>query len=244
MMFPTHAVADPGPLPPGATRVSIPAPGKNMLHGVHIAPVSALSRERVLILGFGGNAWNAQDAACYLHKVYPTADIVAFHYRGYRPSTGSPSAEALLEDAPLVYDFASTLMDADRTIAVGFSIGSGVAAGLARVRPVDGLILVTPFDSLKALASDLVPYLPVATLFRHDVNAADDLKQSKIPTAIIAAARDEIVPKRRTDGLRKAIGKLVFDRTIAGAGHNDIYARSEFQQAMDEALEAVSKVSG
>ncbi len=244
IMFPTHAVAAPGPLPPGATRVSIPAPGGDELHGVHIAPVAGGSGQQTLIIGFGGNAWNAEDAASYLHNVYPSADIVAFHYRGYRPSTGSPSAEALLEDAPLVYDFAVSRIHPDRTLAVGFSIGSGVAAGLAGDRPVDGLIMVTPFDSLKAVASDLYPFLPVAILFRNDMDAAAALKRSKVPVAIIAAERDEIVPRRRTDGLRASVGKLVFDQTIAGAGHNDIYARSEFQRAMDEALEAVSKVSG
>jgi hypothetical protein len=36
----------------------------------------------------------------------------------------------------------------------------------------------------------------------------------------------------------------VLDRTIRGAGHNDIYQRSEFLQAMGEALNAVTKVSG
>lgn len=239
IMFPTHAVARPGPLPPGSTRVIIPVPGGNQLHGVHIAPATAVPGKRILILGFGGNAWNAEDAASYLHNVYPSADIVAFYYRGYRPSTGSPSAEALLEDAPLVYDFAVSRINPDRTVAVGFSIGSGVAASLANERPVDGLILVTPFDSLKAVASNLYPFLPVATLFRHDMDAAAALKTSKVPTAIIAAERDEIIARRRTDGLRASVGKLVFDRIIAGAGHNDIYARSEFQRAMDDALAAV-----
>jgi hypothetical protein len=28
----------------------------------------------------------------------------------------------------------------------------------------------------------------------------------------------------------------VYDHTIAGAGHNDIYARSDFQEAMRDAL--------
>ncbi|WP_309660718.1 alpha/beta fold hydrolase [Sphingomonas sp.] len=242
MMFPTHAVASPGPLPSGATRHSIPASGGDTLHGVHIAPSSPPGPgKRVLILGFGGNAWNAEDAASYLHKVYPSADIIAFHYRGYRPSTGTPSAEALIEDAPLVFDFAVSTVHPDQTIAVGFSIGSGVAASLASQRPVDGLILVTPFDSLKAVASDLYPLLPVAAFFHDDMAAATALKHSKVPTAIIAAAHDEIVPRRRTDGLRASVGKLVFDQTIARAGHNDIYARSAFQQAMDDALGAVSK---
>ena len=241
IMFPTHAVAPPGPLPPGATRVSIAAPDGNQLHGVHIAPGAGARGKRTLILGFGGNAWNAEDAASYLHNVFPAADVIAFHYRGYHPSTGSPSAEVLLEDAPRVYDFAVSRIHPEQTIAVGFSIGSGVAAGLAQVRPVDGLILVTPFDSLKAVASDLYPFLPVATFFGDDMDAAAALKGSKVPTAIIAAEHDEIVPTRRTEALRATVGNLIFDRTIANAGHNDIYARSEFQRAMDDALAAVGE---
>ena len=63
------------------------------------------AKPRTLILGFGGNAWNGSDVAAYLHQIFPQADVIAFHYRGYRPSTGSPSAEALLADAPLVHDF-------------------------------------------------------------------------------------------------------------------------------------------
>ena len=39
---------------------------------------------------------------------------------------------------------------------------------------------------------------------------------------------------------RGAAANLVFDRTISRAGHNDIYARSDFHEAMRAALEAVS----
>ena len=34
---------------------------------------------------------------------------------------------------------------------------------------------------------------------------------------------------------------LVFDRTIAGAGHNDIYDRPEFRQAMREAITPLAR---
>ena len=239
-IFPTHAVAAPGPLPRGAERVTIPAPDGNQLHGVHIPPRNA-SKDRTLILGFAGNAWNSEDAASYLHDLYPAADIVAFHYRGYRPSTGSPSAAALLEDAPRVYDFAVSRVRPKRTVAVGFSIGTGVAAHLAGERPLDGLILVTPFESLKAVASGHYPFLPVGALFRHEMDAAAALKRSKVPTAIVAAEHDTIIPASRTDGLRASVGNLVFDRTIARAGHNDIYQRAEFRDAMDAALDAMGE---
>ena len=241
LVFPTHAVGPPGPLPPGSTRVTIPAPGGSELHGVHIAPVSVAAADRTLVLGFAGNAWNSADAAAYLHDIYPAADIVAFHYRGYRPSTGKPSADALLEDAPRVYDFAIARVRPDRSIAVGFSIGSGVAARLAAERPIDGLILVTPFDSLKAVARSLYPFLPIGAVFRHDMDAATALRDSTVPTAIIAAEHDTIIPPPRTEALRASVGNLVFDRTIAGAGHNDVYHRPEFRAAMRDALKAVSR---
>ena len=77
-------------------------------------------------------------------------------------------------------------------------------------------------------------------MFRHDIDAAAALAGSNVPTAIIAAERDTIIPARRTAALRPAVGNLVFDRTIRGAGHNDIYSRLEFRVAMHEALAAVT----
>ena len=237
-IFPTHAVARPGPLPAHAERLEIDSAGGERLHGVHVPP-SGRTRSGVLILGFGGNAWNAQDAAIYLHQLYPESDVVAFHYRGYAPSAGTPSAEALIADAPLVHDLAVARVKPKRTVAVGLSIGSGVAAELATRRPLDGLVLVTPFDSLESAAADLYPMLPVRLLFRHDIDAARALERSKVPTAIIAAERDQLILPPRTEALRRRVGNLVFDHTIARAGHNDLYERSAFHQAMRDALAAI-----
>lgn len=240
LIFPTHAVPPPGPLPPGAERLGVDAPDGARLAGVHIPPAESEAVPRTLVLGFGGNAWNGQDVAAYLHELYPSAHVVAFHYRGYRPSTGSPSAEALVADAPLVLATALDRVKPERTVAVGFSIGSAIAASLARTGKLDGLVLVTPFDSLKAVAKDLYPWVPgIGLVFRHELDTAAFLEGTAIPTAILSAADDEIVPGERTDALRAQVRDLVFDRTIGRAGHNDIYARSEFQQAMREALGAV-----
>ena len=238
IIFPTHAVAPADPLPRCAERLELETPDGSVLRGVHISPAHAASG--TLVLGFGGNAWNAENAAIFLHGIYPEADVVVFHYRGYRPSTGSPSAEALLADAPLVHDLAVKRVRPRRTIVVGLSIGSGVAANLATKRPLDALILVTPFDSLKAVAQSLYPWLPIGSLFRHEIDTAGAAATINIPVAIIAAGRDEIVAPARTDGLRERVRRLDYDRTIPGAGHNDIYSRPEFAQAMHEALAAVT----
>jgi uncharacterized protein len=239
LIFPTHAVAPAGPLPLGAERLSLKTADGNTLQGIHIPPAE-ISAVRTLILGFGGNAWNGQDVATYLHEIYPGADVIAFHYRGYAPSTGSASAEALIADAPLVYDLAVERVKPSRTVAVGFSIGSGVAAELASQRKLDGLILVTPFDSLKAVAESLYPWLPIGPIFREEIDARAALEHNRVPAAIIAAEHDQIVLSARTEALRARIPNVAFDRTIARSGHNDIYSRLEFQEAMREALTAVS----
>lgn len=239
MLFPTQAVGPPGPVPASAQAVSLRTPDGSLLHGVHIPPAAQRS-PRLLVLGFGGNAWNGSDVAAFLHRLYSDADVIAFHYRGYRPSTGKPSAAALLADAPLVRDFAVDRVKPDATIAAGFSIGSGVAASLARKGLVDGAILVTPFDSLKAAAADLFPWLPVGLFFSDEIDAAAMLAASDTPVAIIAGERDTLIRPARTEELRRKARNVVFDRTISGAGHNDIYERPEFSVAMREALAQVT----
>jgi pimeloyl-ACP methyl ester carboxylesterase len=227
-------------LPPGAEVLSVPTPDGKLLKGIHI-PADGPNKSRMLILGFGGNGWNGQDAAEYLHELYPEHDVVVFHYRGYAPSTGEPSGGALIADAPLIYDAAVKRLKPAHVIGVGFSIGTGVAAQLSAKRKLDGLIRVTPFDSLKAVAESMYPWLPIGPFFSHEIDAATPITGSKVRVAIIAAARDEIVPTERTNALRRIVPKLAYDRTIPNAGHNDIYSRSEFHEAMRAALKAVSR---
>ena len=232
-IFPVHAVARPGPMPRGAQRVEIEAKSGDRLVGIHLPPDS--KPDKSLVLGFGGNAWNAQDAAEYLHRVYPESDVVTFYYRGYAPSLGSPSAEALVGDAPLMFDYAVGLTHPKKVIAAGFSIGSGVAATLATSRTLDGIILVTPFASLREVAQAAVPWIPLGPFFGHEIDAAAALAKGDTKVAIIAGGRDDIVPKSCTDALRKRVPNLVYDKTLASAGHNDIYARSDFQAALRDA---------
>jgi pimeloyl-ACP methyl ester carboxylesterase len=62
------------------------------------------------------------------------------------------------------------------------------------------------------------------------------VRGTSTPMALIAAGGDTIVPARRSEPLRRAIPKLVLDRTIEGAGHNDLYDHPAFVEAIHEAL--------
>lgn len=237
MLFPADLVnGSQPPLPASAVSLEIDGPDGNRLHGIHIPSTGEQAGEQPTILGFGGNAWNAGSLAQYLHDLFPNVDVVAFYYRGYHPSTGRPSAAALLTDAPLIHDHILKSLGGEQIVVVGFSLGAGVAAHLASRRPLAGVILVSPFDSLKALAREHYPWAPVGLLLRHHMPAANSIHDLNTPIAIISAERDTIIPSSRTEALRQAVSHLVFERTIAQADHNDLYQRVEFHEAMAEAL--------
>ncbi len=233
MLFPAQmAAANRPPLPSSAVRLELVLPDGDRLAGVRLGPSAG---PKPVLLGFGGNAWNADAMALYLHRLFPDHEVIAFHYRGYPPSSGTPSAKTLLADSLLIFDHLQR--ERPRTVvAVGFSIGSGVAAYLAHHRTVAGLILVTPFDSLKALAREHFSWAPTDLLLRHQMPTIDLVKDRQTPTALIAAGCDTIVPARRSEPLRSAIPNLVLDRIIADAGHNDLYDHPAFAAAMREAV--------
>jgi uncharacterized protein len=111
-----------------------------------------------------------------------------------------------------------------------------VAAYLAQRRPLAGMILMTPFDSLEALAREHYWWAPVGPLLRHHMPTIHFIRHTSPPAAFIAAGRDLVVPLRRSEPLRLAIPNLIFDCKITDAGHNDLYDHSAFKGAMREAL--------
>lgn len=237
IFFPARLVPPAGPLPRSAERIELTAPDGVRLEGVLIPPAHGGSD--TAILGFAGNASNAAGIAEFLHFLYPEHPVIAFHYRGYAPSGGSPSAAALLEDAPHLLDVARQRLKPKRIVVVGISLGSGVAAGLTARRPLDGLILVTPFDSLGAVVRERFWWMPVSLLLRHELPSIEHLRGAAVPVAIVAAEKDDVIPPRRTEALRRAVGNLVHHALIPGARHNDVAYHPAFKSEMRRALEAV-----
>lgn len=177
--------------------------------------------------------------ALSLHRQFPSMHVAGFHYRGYRPSGGQPSARGVLADALEIFDTLQAQLPAVRTVAIGFSIGTPVAAYLAHHRDLDGLILVTPFDTLVELARDHFPWLPVRLLLRHKMSTLDFIKEVSTPTAMVLAGRDSVIPASRSEPLRSAARNLVFDCIIPDAEHNDLYERPEFWDALGGAVQQV-----
>jgi hypothetical protein len=83
LLFPTtFARAGQVQLPASAQRLDVRTPLGESLVGVRIPSLEGNAKGAPTLLGFGGNAWNAEATAVTLHMLFPHRDIVALHYRG------------------------------------------------------------------------------------------------------------------------------------------------------------------
>jgi pimeloyl-ACP methyl ester carboxylesterase len=179
-----------------------------------------LAGARALIY-LGGNAEDVSASLPTLARAFPGHALYLMHYRGYAGSTGEPSEQALVDDAVLLFDRVAAAHP--EVAVVGRSLGSGVALQLASRRPVNRLVLVTPFDSIADLAAQQFPVFPVRWLLRDKFESWRYAQQIRTPTLVLAAGRDEVIPAWSTQRLiaRFAQG-VATTRVIPDAGHNTI----------------------
>lgn len=183
------------------------------------------------VLYFGGNAEDVSLSLPELAAAFPQRAIYALHYRGYGGSTGAPSERALHADALALFDRVHA--SHPEVLVVGRSLGSGLAVRLASERPVSRLVLVTPFDSLTSLAAPLFPWLPVRWLLLDRYDSAQLAPHIRAPTLILAAERDEVVPRESTMRLLRRFApgtaRMV---VIPASGHNTISASPAYSAAL------------
>ena len=217
-------------------RLVLPTGDGAEIHGMLLRAPSA---DADLLIGFGGNGQDAEHLAQDLGADFPDLQVAVFHYRGYGPSTGKPSEAALLADALTIHDALVERLRPPRTFAVGISLGSAVAAYLSKQRPIAGLILITPFDSVEAIAKQAYFWIPVGPLLRHRFPTIDFMAGNPTPVAVIAAERDRVVRPERTRVLVESLPNLVFHRVLEGAAHNTLYQVPTYQQTLEAAFAAI-----
>jgi uncharacterized protein len=192
-----------------------------------------------VLIGFGGNAQDAELLGQDLAADFPELNVVVFHYRGYGPSTGRPSEQRVLADALAVHDAVVARIRPARVYAIGISLGSAVAAYLSKERRLAGVLLVTPFDSVEAIAKESYFWVPVGLLLRHRFPAVAFMTGNPTPAAVIAAADDRVVKPHRTKALLARLDNLVFQATLPDAGHETLYELPAYKTTLQAAFGAL-----
>jgi fermentation-respiration switch protein FrsA (DUF1100 family) len=120
--------------------------------------------------------------------------VVALSYRGYAGSSGQPSEWGLLQDAAAAYAFTTARYSAEKIVAWGFSLGTGVAVALAAEQPVGKLILEAPYTSLADVAASLFPIFPVRLVMKDQFRSDERIARVTAPLLIMHGARDATIP--------------------------------------------------
>lgn len=174
------------------------------------------------IVYFGGNGESVELNRGDFALHFPNCSTYLIAYRGYGASDGQPSQDALFADAVAIYDYVRQRHPEGPIAVIGRSLGSGVASYLASQRPVDRLVLVTPFDSLADVGQTHYPLFPVRWLVRDRYESFRYLPQYPGALMVIRAPNDAVIPAHHTDRL---IAELPRKPEIVGfpqADHNNL----------------------
>lgn len=193
-----------------------------------------------LVIYFGGNG--DELSWMVLEPRLPRNAAWAFmNYRGYGASEGSPSEAALFADALNEYDyFISTKgFRPEKILLIGRSLGTGVAAFLASQRPVAKVLLITPYDSIKAVGRRHFPWLPVGSLLRHRFDSVSRAPKLLSPVTMLVAAHDRTIPRPHSQALYDAwAGPKQWH--LLDAEHNSILDLPQTWQLIERFISAPS----
>jgi fermentation-respiration switch protein FrsA (DUF1100 family) len=174
-----------------------------------------------------GNAGNLSEGGRALHYAGLHdlgLGILAFDYRGYGESEGTPGEAGLYRDAEAAYRYLrdSLGVTPERIILFGHSLGSAVAVELAGKVPAAGLILDGALNSGVQRGQELYPYLPVRWLARNRFESDRKIGRLTLPKLFLHARGDQVVPIAHGEQLFAAAPPPKRFVALAG-GHGDAF---------------------
>lgn len=202
------------------------------LHGWYIRPEKTKA-----IIYYGGNA---EELSLNLDEfeLFDEYGIVLINYQGYGKSEGSPGQNEIYSDALFIFDYIHKNYHKpnQEIILFGRSLGSGVATYVASQRNVNKLILVTAYDSITEIAKKHYPFLPVDLIVKHPFNSKEHVKNLKIPTLILSAEYDKIIPFNNTKNLIESFSEHVSSIIVEGTDHNTIQMSQKYWSSINSFL--------
>lgn len=182
--------------------------------------------------------------------------LFALSYRGYWTSSGRPSQPGIEMDAQALLRYVRDQFSRPKSdvelVLWGQSIGSGVATSLAALSAsedtnalrISGLIMETPFTSIKSMLAALYPqkWLPYRYLWPFLWNHWDSetalrriASSTKQPSILLLpGSQDEVVPPAEAEKLEGLCKELHLDyfRKDVDALHNEASTKGAGQMAI------------
>jgi uncharacterized protein len=163
-------------------------------------------------------------------------DLFMLDYRGYGKSTGSVQSEAeLLADVRAAWDAIAPRYSGKPIVIYGRSLGTGLAASLARDVHPALLVLVSPYVSLTAAAKRSYPLAP-EWLLKYPLRTDSIIGDVTSPVMLLHGRDDTLIPSSDSERLRALVRSPVELVLVDGAGHNDIQRFAAYLDAIEARL--------
>lgn len=217
------------------TEVWIPVDGAT-LHALQLKQ----AHPRGVVFFLHGNAGNLDSwttGVDFYQRV--NYDLFIVDYRGYGKSTGHIQSEAQLHaDVRAAYDTMAALYRDIPVVIYGRSLGTALAASLARDVDPALLILVSPFSSLATAAAEQYPWAP-GWILRYPLRTDKIISGIKSPILLVHGSDDKLIPLAHSERL-KALARSPTELVVVpGAGHHDIHQFAIYRDALATRLAAV-----
>jgi pimeloyl-ACP methyl ester carboxylesterase len=205
------------------------------LHALHLK----LPAPRGVVFFLHGNSGSLDNWFVNL-EFYRRAnyDLFMFDYRGYGKSGGHVTSEAQLHaDARVAWDLLAPEYVGKKLVLYGRSLGTALAARLGADVEPDLTVLVSPYESMRALAAEVYPWVPSAVL-RYPLDTAAAVSRLRRPLWLVHGEADTLIPARHSHALQRAQPSATL-HIVPGAGHNDLQEFEDYRAALRRAFDAI-----
>jgi pimeloyl-ACP methyl ester carboxylesterase len=167
-----------------------------------------------------GNGGQAADRAYAMPCFSERDSVFILEYPGYGARAGKPSKASFDTAAEEAYRLLRATFPKTPVCVIAESLGSGPACTLAgQSPPPDKMVLVVPFDTLKSVAAEHLPFLPVGFILGESWDNIRSPSTYLGPVEIFGALQDTVIPIDHARKLAAGIPSVAF-HSIPG-GHND-----------------------
>ncbi len=195
-----------------------------------VAPDLAVTSVRETVLYMHGTDINLSDTIPTLQSWHDLGyRVIAFDYRGFGESTGTPSMGGFVDDAQAVFNWMTNeeMIYPDSIIVHGHSLGSGVAIQLGlRTPKFESLLLEGAFTTAEQILSDnwgwYYPWRRFVGKDHDAFNSIGTVSKLTMPILVVHGGNDVSVPpsQGKQIGARVKCGEFLL---IPGKVHIDVF---------------------
>jgi len=192
------------------------------------------------LLFFAGRSHDGVGIINKLGETYPDTRVIVFNYRSYGKSKGRINEKNIYNDGVKIAQLVEKNYGA--FYLLGYSIGSSVAAYVARHHKVNALFLVGAFDSIASLAKHkflskgTIPFINVTRLLRYKFKTGKHVAAVDIPTYLFVSKHDEVTYIDNARELKEKVKNLTHYVEVENLNHKEILWDKQVVDKINEVI--------